>query len=294
MHYRLPDPEYAVSARSRANFVLAVKLSFGLLLVVWAVFLFEQVSGLNLIQYGLRPREPAGLLGLITTPLLHFNLAHITSNSLPLMVGGTLMLFLYPNSALRALPLLFVGTGALAWLFARSSIHIGASGLIYGLLAFVFASGVLRRDLRSIGAALAVWFMYGSMLWGILPAGRSTSWELHLSGLVLGVALAWWFRRWDQPPLKRYDWEDEDEPEDDRSDHDPMRVDQAGDGRTAHHGVIDSNLAYRRLWPRGARAGSAVGRERGHADRADHEPKLGQRECGCRVHWPGRAGGVAE
>lgn len=210
MDLRTPDPAYTASKRARQNFVLAIKLTLGFLVLVWAVFLFEQLLGLDLSRFGLRPRQGAGLLGLITTPLLHGNLAHIASNSIPLFVGGVAMLFLYPNSSLRALPMIYVGSAALAWVFARPSLHIGASGLVYGILAFVFVSGILRRDMRSVGVSLMIWFFYGSMLWGVLPAERGTSWELHASGMVIGVLMAFVFRRWDLPPLKRYDWEDDE------------------------------------------------------------------------------------
>ncbi|MBL37444.1 MAG: rhomboid family intramembrane serine protease [Xanthomonadales bacterium] len=221
MRVHVPDPEYTASPRAGRNFVLALKIVVGFVVVMWSVFMFDQFSRIGLIRYGLIPREGIGLLGLVTTPLLHYNLGHIASNTLPLLIGGTMMLFLYPNSALRALPAIWIGSGLLAWVFARSSVHIGASGVIYGLLAFVFISGVIRRDLRSIGAALVIWFMYGSMIWGVLPAGPTMSWELHASGLALGVAMALRYRDWDRPPMKRYEWEDEEIPEDDS--HEPWR-----------------------------------------------------------------------
>ena len=214
MRVHVPDPEYTASPRARGNFILALKIVLALASVMWAVFVVDQLTGLGLIHFGLIPRNLVGLLGLVSAPLLHYNLAHIGSNTLPLVIGGTMMLFLYPNASVRALPVIWIGSGMLAWIFARDSIHIGASGLIYGLLAFVFVSGVIRRDLRSIGAALVIWFMYGSMIWGILPAGRGMSWELHASGLALGVAMAVRYRHWDHPPMKRYDWEDEEIPED--------------------------------------------------------------------------------
>ncbi|MBY6205789.1 rhomboid family intramembrane serine protease [Halomonas denitrificans] len=220
MRLEIPDPDYTSSPRAAGNFVLALKLVFGFLVVVWSVFVFDQALDLNLIRFGLRPRDGAGLIGLATTPLLHFDLAHLMANSVPLLIGGTLMLYLFPNASIRVLPVLFVGTSALAWLFARSNTHIGASGLIYGLLAFVFVSGLIRRDLRSVGAALMVWFLYGSMLWGVLPSGAGTSWELHASGLVLGVLCALLFRGWDRPPMKRYAWEDEDDEQTDGFDDD--------------------------------------------------------------------------
>lgn len=215
MRIDLPDPEYTSSRRAGENFMLAIKLSSGFVAVIWAVFMFDQILALDLIRFGLRPRQGIGLVGLVTTPLLHFNFAHIISNSAPLLVGGTAILYLYPNSALRVLPLLYVCGSAAAWVFARPDVHIGASGLVYGLLAFVFVSGILRRDVRSIGASLLIWFLYGGMLWGVLPAGRSMSWELHASGMAFGVLLAMLYRNWDLPPMKRYSWEDEDEPDSD-------------------------------------------------------------------------------
>lgn len=204
-----PDPEYSSSPRARANFVLAVKLSLALLALIWLIFLIDQLSGAALIRFGLVPRDLSGLLGLLTTPLLHYNLSHVTSNTLPLLIGATLVLFLYPHSAVRALPAIWLGSAFLAWCFARPSVHIGASGLIYGLLAFVMVSGVIRREVRAIGAAGVVWFLYGSLLYGVLPSGAGTSWELHAFGFLVGAVSAWWLRHLDRPPLKRYEWEDE-------------------------------------------------------------------------------------
>jgi membrane associated rhomboid family serine protease len=88
--------------------------------------------------------------------------------------------------------------------------HIGASGLIYGLLAYVFFSGILRRDMRSVSVSLLVGFLYGSMIWGVLPIRPHMSWELHLSGGLIGVLLAFSYRKWDRVPVVRYDWEEDD------------------------------------------------------------------------------------
>lgn len=214
MHLHRPDPDYTASERARRNFWLAMRLTSAFVALVWAVFLFDSLTGLELARFGLRPRDGMGLLGLVTTPLLHAHLAHIASNTVPLFIGGVAMLFLYPNSALKAVPMMYVGSAAIAWVFARPSLHIGASGLVYGILAFVFVSGILKRDLRSVGVSLMVWFLYGSMVWGALPVNASTSWELHASGMIMGVILAFVFRGRDLPPVKRYDWEwEEDFPE---------------------------------------------------------------------------------
>lgn len=217
MEIKTPDPRYTTSPRSRANFVLACKLALGFAVVMWVVFLVDHIFGLRLARFGLWPREPAGLLGLLTVPLLHGNLGHIAANTVPLLVGGAALLYLYPHSSLRALPVLYSGTTLLAWTFARAgSTHIGASGFVYGILTYVFVAGVLRRDMRAVGVSLLIWFLYGSYVWGIFPDGSNTSWELHLSGMVLGVVMAWLYRNWDRPPIRRYSWEleedDGDEP----------------------------------------------------------------------------------
>ncbi len=213
MRLDIPDPEFTGSRRARRSFALAVKLAAGFVALIWAVFVLDWLLPIDLNRYGLRPRDVSGLIGLLTTPLLHGSLAHIVSNTAPLFIGLVAILFLYPNVALRALPAIWIGSAALAWVFARPSVHIGASGLVYGLLAFVFVSGLLRRDLRSMVVSFMVFFLYGSMIWGVLPAGRSMSWELHTTGMVLGIALAVHYRAWDRTPVKRYDWdEDDDEP----------------------------------------------------------------------------------
>lgn len=211
MQLHVPDPDYTGSPSAIRSLWLAIRLMVLALLIVWLVFGLDLLLPIELTQFGLRPRDGLGLVGLVTTPFLHGNLNHIFSNSLPLFVGGVAMLFIYPSAALRALPVIFFGSSALAWLFARPSVHIGASGLVYGILAFVFVSGILRRDLRSVGVSMVIWLLYGSMIWGVLPSGQGTSWELHLSGTMIGVVMALVLKPLDRPPIKRYDWEDEDD-----------------------------------------------------------------------------------
>lgn len=205
-----PDPRFTQSKQAQSNFRLAMRIALVLIGVLWSVFILDQAFGLGLSRFGLRPGSLEGLIGIITAPLLHANFQHILSNTLPLFIALTATLYLYPNASLRVVPAVWAGSGLLAWFFARPNIHIGASGLIYGLLAFVFVSGVLRRDMRSIAVSLLVGFLYGSMVWGVLPSRPQMSWEMHLTGAVVGVAMAFVFSRWDRVPLLRYDWEDDD------------------------------------------------------------------------------------
>jgi membrane associated rhomboid family serine protease len=111
------------------------------------------------------------------------------------------------------LPAVYVGPGIAVWLLGRDSIHIGASGLVYGLVTYVFVAGLLRRDRRAIAASLLVSFMYGALVWGVLPIKLGVSWETHLAAALIGVVLALLLRRRDIPPRRRYAWEGEPEPE---------------------------------------------------------------------------------
>ena len=119
------------------------------------------------------------------------------------------MLHLYPDAARVVLPAVYVGPGIAVWLFGRPSLHLGASGLVYGLVGYIFVAGVIRRDRRAIAAALLVSFLYGALVWGGFPLKVGVSWETHLAGAAIGVALAFAFRARDVPPRKRYSWEDE-------------------------------------------------------------------------------------
>jgi membrane associated rhomboid family serine protease len=210
MRLHRPDPAYTSSKRARSNFALALKIALYVTGVLWFITFADQYLDLGLGRFGLRPRELRGLLGIVTTPLLHGSSEHLFSNTAPLIVSLTTVLYLYPNSAVRVIPMVWLGSGLLAWFMGRANVHVGASGFIYGLLAFVFVSGMIRRDLRSIAVSLLVWFLYGSMIWGVLPIRPRMSWELHLAGAVLGVTMAILYRRWDRVPVKRYEWEDDD------------------------------------------------------------------------------------
>jgi membrane associated rhomboid family serine protease len=126
-----------------------------------------------------------------------------------LLVLGTGMLYLYPNSALKVLPAVYLGPGIAVWVFAERGVHVGSSGLVYGLVSYIFVAGLIRLDRRAIAASLLVCFLYGSMVWGVLPIRPGVSWETHLAAALIGLALAIALRRLDIPPRKRYTWEDE-------------------------------------------------------------------------------------
>jgi len=210
MQIHLPDPDFTTSERSRANFWLAAKIATGFVALLWAIDFLNVVLDLNLQRFGVRPRALAGLPGILLAPLLHGGLSHLVSNSVPFLVLGTGMLYLYPNSALKVLPAIYLGPGIAVWLVgSSSSVHIGASGLVYGLVAYVFTAGVIRRDRRAIAASMLVFFLYGTLVWGVFPIKPGVSWETHLAAALIGLAMAIALRHYDIPPRKRYDWENE-------------------------------------------------------------------------------------
>lgn len=222
-----PDPRFTQSKQAQKNFRLAVKAALVFVGILWSILIVDAAFGLHLGRFGLRPGSVSGLVGIIFAPLLHAGFNHLLSNTLPLFIAMTATLYLYPKSAMRVIPLIWLGSGLLAWFIGRpASLHIGASGLIYGLLAYVFISGILRSDMRSVAVSLLVGFLYGSMIWGVLPIRPHMSWEMHLTGALTGVVLAFVYRKWDRTPIISYDWEEDDSvpewfPENDPDDFDP-------------------------------------------------------------------------
>ena len=215
MHIHANDPHHSQSPAARADFQAAWILAFAFVAVLGIVFAANAMLDLDLQRFGVRPRTLAGLFGTLAAPLLHADFAHLLSNALPIAIAGTAMLFLYPDASRIVLPAIYLGPGLAVWLLGRPSTHIGASGLVYGLVSYVFVAGIIRRDRRAIAASLLVAFLYGALVWGVLPIQLGVSWETHLAAGVIGVALAIALRARDIPPRKRYSWEDEPEPGED-------------------------------------------------------------------------------
>ena len=211
MQLHIPDPDYTSSERARANFRLAFKIALGFVALIWLIDILNWALDLELQRFGVRPRQFAGLPGILLAPLLHGGPVHLIANSLPLLVLGTGMLYLYPNSAVKVLPAVYLGPGIAVWLFAGGSIHVGSSGLVYGLVSYIFVAGIIRRDRRAIAASLLVCFLYGTLVWGVLPIRPGVSWETHLAAALIGLLLAFALRHLDVPPRKRYSWEGEHE-----------------------------------------------------------------------------------
>lgn len=209
MDFETPHPRYTGSRSARAGFHLAVRLSLAFVGLLWAIQLTNWGLDLDVVPFGVRPRTLGGLAGVLFAPLVHAGFDHLVANTLPLAAASIAMLHLYPRSSRVVLPAIWLGPGIAVWLFARGGVHVGASGLIYGLAACVFAAGLVRRDRRAIAASLLVAFMYGASVWGVLPIQRGHSWETHLAAALIGLALAVILRHRDVVPKVRYDWENE-------------------------------------------------------------------------------------
>ena len=211
----LPTPEAptdtaAQRAADRRRLLRALQASLAFVLLLVAVFAAQ--GGGDWRAFTVDPHAAAGLLGLVTAPLLHGSLEHLGANAVSLLLLGTLAGSVYPRATLRALPLLWLGSGLGAWLLgAPGTHHLGASGLTHGLMFLLFALGLLRRDRPAIAAAMIAFFLYGGMLLTVLPQEPGVSWQAHLGGAVAGVIAALLFRHRD-PMLarKRYSWEIEE------------------------------------------------------------------------------------
>jgi membrane associated rhomboid family serine protease len=181
---------------SKRNLSNVIRWPLGLLALMWVVFIIDYYlfQGLLSRWYGLHTRELVGLPGIVLSPLFHGSWGHLLSNSLPFLSLTGLLVFFYPRLWPRVLTSLWLGTGALVFMLGRSVTHIGASGVVYALAAFLAFSGIFRRDVRAIVVSLVVLFYYGGMIVGILPGQEGISWESHLLGLVMGILGAYTYR----------------------------------------------------------------------------------------------------
>lgn len=171
-------------------------LRFPLVAVVflWLVHGYLSLADADPGWYGIMPLHIWGLRGIVTAPLVHGSWEHLLSNTFPLFVLSALSLYFYRKVAMRAFWLIYFGTGISVWLLGREVLHIGASGVVYGLVAFIFWNGIFRRSLRSIILALIVMVLYSGMFLGILPAQEGISWESHLLGSLAGIFASFWFK----------------------------------------------------------------------------------------------------
>lgn len=183
------------------------------LVLIWLVKFSEVVFDIELIFLGIYPLATKGLIGIFTAPLIHADFNHLYANSIPLFVLSVSLFYFYRQIAHKVFFLIYFITNIWVWFLARDAYHVGASGVIYGLVAYLFTSGLIRKNPQLLSITLIITFLYGSMIWGVFPEffpEKNISWESHLMGLLAGVVLAVFFRK-DGPQPKEYEWEDEDD-----------------------------------------------------------------------------------
>jgi membrane associated rhomboid family serine protease len=161
------------------------------IVTIWSVWIVSWFINLN--YFGLTPREFwPGLCGIVTMPFLHAGIWHIVGNTIPLFI----LLVLLCGSKARSWEIvasIIFGNGVLLWLFGRSATHVGASGLVFGLAAFLISTAFFEKRVVPAVVALITGFLYGTtLLFGVLPtAGQGVSWDGHLCGVIAGVTVAW-------------------------------------------------------------------------------------------------------
>ncbi len=180
---------------SRPSFFGSSIVPFRLTFIMWLVFSIEFIYGYDFGWLGIRPRTISGLIGILTAPMIHGNLAHLLSNTVPLLFLGSLLFFFYERIGGIVFFRCYFFTNLLVWLLSpRVSYHIGASGLIYGISSFLIFIGLIRRDFWSLSISMVVLVMYGGIFYGVLPLDPRLSWESHLAGAIVGATSAFELR----------------------------------------------------------------------------------------------------
>ncbi len=173
-----------------------LQLTLVIVSVLWLVYFIDFVAPVDLQLYGLQPRNPEGLWGIMSSPFLHGNLNHLIANT------GALFVLLFVSlsfsrklTVIAVLAIALVG-GGLVWVFGHpNSIHIGSSGIIFGLLGFLLFIGIFRREKMALVVSLGIFILYGGALWSLLYRLPGISWESHFFGFLIGSLAASWTSR---------------------------------------------------------------------------------------------------
>ena len=193
------------------------------LLIMWGVKLTEYTLEFSLTNYGVRPQSLIGLKGILFSPFIHKDFSHLINNSYPILILGSMLFFSFKKIAKQLFLWLFFIAGFWLWIIGRPSFHIGASGIIYALASFLFFSGLIRKNPRLSAISMLIIFLYGSMIWGVLPTKEAVSWEGHLSGFMAGIIVAIFFRK-EGPKRKKYQWEIDEELEGKISEENKLKI----------------------------------------------------------------------
>lgn len=194
----------------RNKFIYSGVFPFLFVLTIFLIKIVEVYFSFDLVRFGILPRTVEGIKGIVLSPLIHGDWTHLFNNSVPLLILGWATFYFYRNLAPKVIFWSYFLAGLYTWISARSAYHIGASGLVYALFGFLMISGFLRKYVPLIALSFLVAFLYGSLIWGILPWDKSISWEGHFWGLLVGLLLAALYRK-KGPQRKEYIWPEEEE-----------------------------------------------------------------------------------
>lgn len=184
-----------MDAESR-QFIRRLGFPIGFVLFLWVIHVVKLFLGMDLVHLGVFPRSIDGLPGILTGPMIHGSWEHLFSNSISFLILGAIMFWFYPRIAFRSIVWMYILSGLGIWIIGQPhSFHIGASGVIYGMVSFVFWSGIFRRNVKSVVLALIVLVLYAGFFEGIVPGKEGISWEGHLSGGIAGIIMAWFYRK---------------------------------------------------------------------------------------------------
>lgn len=158
--------------------------------LLWGIKIIDILIPFDFTQFGIVPRTMKGLTGIIFAPLLHANIFHLISNTIPAFVLLLVLYSFYKKEAFIVILLSVIIGGGLVWVFGRSASHVGISGLIYSLAAFLITAGFIKKDIKSLLISVVIIAIYGGLIWGVFPGRFWISWESHFFGALVGVFLA--------------------------------------------------------------------------------------------------------
>ena len=186
----------ATGSRAVATLKTQVVTVGGSVAAFWGVFAANVLSGGLLMQFGVIPRTLVGLRGILFAPFIHGSVEHLVSNTVPFLILGWLVMLRDSRHFMRVTLASMLGAGLMAWLIgAPGSVHIGASGVIFGYLGFLMLAGWYERSFVSIAISVGVATLWGGLVFGVLPGQPGISWQGHLGGFLGGVLAARLFSR---------------------------------------------------------------------------------------------------
>lgn len=170
-----------------------------LVALIWVVEIVNMFLGHRLVSFGILPRSFTGLIGIPLAPLLHAGIWHTVSNTVPLLILGSLTLAGGKKMFWETTVNITILSGVLVWIFGREANHVGASGLVFGYFGVIVARAVIGRSIIAIALAIVTVMTYGGLLWGLLPLRNYVSFESHLFGLIAGIVIVWFDRKINKP-----------------------------------------------------------------------------------------------